>query len=107
MDSSNASKEECSESSEFSACQLVNQNWHKMQYQSTYFVTIFWVARPQTPMLYVLIAFHTMSFAVTLSKGLIHYYYMPQASKILSTGIASTPSYKFTIQTLVYSTIHT
>ena len=40
-------------------------------------------------MLCILIAFHTMPFAVTLSKGLIHYYYTPQASKILTTGIVS------------------
>ena len=94
MDSSNASKEECSESSEFfffkcSAYQLVDQNWHKMQFQSTYLVKYFRRAHPQTPMFSMLIVFHIMPFAVTLSKGLIHYYYMPQVSKILSTGIAS------------------
>ena len=52
---------------------------------------------PQTPMLCMLIVFDTMQFAETSSKGLVHYYYMPQASKILSTGITSIPSYKFTI----------
>ena len=72
-----------------SAYQLVDQKWHKMQFQSTHFVKIFQVARSQTPMFSMLIVFHTMSFAVTLSKGLIHYYYMPQVSKILSTGITS------------------
>ena len=55
---------------------------------------IFWVACPQTPMLCMLIVFHTMPFVVSLSKGLIHCYYKPQASKILSTGIiTSTLSY--------------
>ena len=72
----------------------------QMQSQSTYFVKLFWVVHSQTPMLYILIVFHTVSFAVTLSKGLVLYYYMPQASKFLSTGIASTPSYKVIIQVL-------
>ena len=83
-----------------SVYQLVDQNWHKMQSQSTYFVKKFLGGTPQTPMLCLLIVFHTMPFAVTLSYGLIHYYYMPQASKFLSTGIASIPSYKFTIWAL-------
>ena len=43
----------------------------------------------------MLIVFHMMPFVVTLSKDLIHYYYMPQASKILSTGIASIYTYTF------------
>ena len=61
-----------------------------------------WAACLHTPMLCKLNVFYTMLFAVTLSKGFIHYYYMPQASKILSTGIASIPSYnKFTIQALI------
>ena len=72
-----------------------------MQSQSTYSVKIFWVTRPQTPMLCMLIVFHTMTFAVTLSKDLVHYYYIPQASTILSTCTVSIPSYKFTIQALV------
>ena len=83
-----------------SACQLVDQNWHKMQSQNTYFVKVFWVTFPQTPMLCMLIVFHIMPFVVKLSKGPVHYYYMPQASKILSTGIASIPLYKFTIRAL-------
>ena len=83
-----------------SAYQLVDQNWHKMQSQNTYFVNVFCMACPQTPMLCKLIVVHTMSFVVTLFKGLIHYYYMPQASKIFSIGIANIPSYKFTIQAL-------
>ena len=69
----------------------------QMQSQSTYFVKFFWVAHSQTPMLCMLIVFHTVSFAVTSSKGLVHYYYMPQASKFLSTSIASAPLYKVTI----------
>ena len=107
MDSSNAS-EECSESFKFSAYQLVDQHWHKYNLRALIiFVKKFWVTRPQTPMLCMLIVFHTMSFAVALSKGLIHYYYMPQASKILSTGIASIaiPSYKFTIWALHHKEI--
>ena len=59
-------------------------------------------SEPETPMLSMLILLHTMSFAMTFSKGLVHYYYMPQVSKILSTGIASVPSYKFTVQALVF-----
>ena len=81
-----------------SACQLVDQNWHRIQSQSTCFVNFFWVTFPQTPMFCMLIVFHTMPLVVTLSKGLVHYYYMPQASKILSTGLASIPLYKFTIR---------
>ena len=84
----------------YSAYQLVDQNWHKRNLRTPIFVKLFWVAHSQTPMLCMLIVFHTVSFAVTLSKGLIHYYYMPQASKFLSTGMASTPSYKVTIQAL-------
>ena len=83
-----------------SACQLVDQNRHRIQSQSTCFVNVFWVTFPQTPMLCMLIVFHTIPFVVKLSKGLVHYYYMPQASKILSTGIASIPLYKFTIRAL-------
>ena len=71
-----------------SGYQLANQNWHKMQSQSTYFVKPFWVACHQTPTLCMFIVFHTIPFAMALSKGLVHYYYMPQVSKILSTGIA-------------------
>ena len=71
-----------------SGYQLVNQNWHKMQSQSTYFVKLFWVACHQTSTFCMFIVFHTMPFAMALSKDLVHYYYMPQASKILSTGIA-------------------
>ena len=65
-----------------------------MQSQIACFVKLFWVPCLQTPMLCILIVFHTMPFVVTLSKGLVHYYYVPQASEILSTGIASIPSYK-------------
>ena len=83
-----------------SVYQLVDQIWHKMKSQCTYYIKCFWVACPQTPMLCMLIVFHTMQFAVTLSKGLVHYYYMPQAFKILSIPIASIPSYKFTIRAL-------
>ena len=72
---------------------LVDQNLHKMQSQSIYFVKIFLVTCPQTPIICMLTVFHTMPFAVTLFKGLVHYYNMPQASKFLSTGIASIPSY--------------
>ena len=57
-----------------SAYQLVAQNWYKVQSQSTYFIKLFWLSCPQTRML---IVFHTMPFAVTLSKALVHYYYMP------------------------------
>ena len=56
---------------------------------------------PRTPILCMLIVFHTMQFAETSSKSLVHYYYMPKASKILSTGIASIPLYKFTIRALI------
>ena len=48
----------------------------------------------------VLIVFHTKPFEVTLSKVLVHYYYMPQASNVLSIGIAIIPSYKFKILAL-------
>ena len=89
-----------------SACQLVDQNWYKMQSQSTYFVKVFWMTFPQTPMLCMLIVFHTMPFVVTLSKGLVHYYYMPQASKILSTGLASIPLYKLIIRALSYINLY-
>ena len=71
-----------------------------MQSQSTYFVNFFQVAHPQTPMLCMSVAFHTMPFTVTLSKGPIHYYYMPQASKTLPTETASITLYKFTNQAL-------
>ena len=84
-----------------SAYQLVDQNRHKLQSQSTYSVKIFWAAYPLTPILCMLILFYTMPFAVTLSKGLVDYYYMPWASKILSIGIASIPSHKLTIWALV------
>ena len=61
-----------------------------------------WAACLHTPMICKLYVFHTMLFAVTLSKSFIHYYYMLQASKIVSTGIASIPSYnKFIIQALI------
>ena len=73
-----------------SAYQLVDQNWHKMQShaQSTYFAR-FLGGMPQTPMLCMLIVFHTMtSVVVTLSKVFVHqYYYYPQASNMLLTGI--------------------
>ena len=59
-----------------SAYQLVNQNWHTKQYQSTYFVKIYLGGMPQTPMLCMLIVFHIMPFAMTLSIRLVHYYNM-------------------------------
>ena len=43
---------------------------------------------PHTLMLCMLSVFHTMPFAMTSFIGLVHYYNMTEASKILSTGIA-------------------
>ena len=84
-----------------SAYQLVDQNWHKMQSQNTYFVNIFCVARPQTPMLCKLIVVHTMPFSVTSFKGLIHYYvlYATGFHNFLNRNSQYT-SYKFIIQAL-------
>ena len=53
----------------------------------------------RSSMLGMLIVLHTaMPFTVTLSKDLVHYYYMPRPPKFSNrNGI---PSYKFTIQAL-------
>ena len=53
---------------------IVAQNRYKVQSQSTNFIKPFWLSCPQIPMM---IVFYTMPFAVTLSKALVHYYYMP------------------------------
>ena len=63
MDSSNAS-EECSESSEF---------FHVLNNLSNFLGGM----PPHTPILCMLIMLCTMSFAATLSEGLVHYCYMP------------------------------